>query len=104
MFGSAISNALDALRYYSGRVDASARTIARAGLRSAADPAAPASAAPAPPAGPAAGLDAGDIDLAGAMTDMLLAQRAFSAQLRVLETASEMSREVVDLPAKSRPN
>ncbi len=34
------------------------------------------------------------------MTSMLIAQRAFSAQLRVLKTADEMLKESVDVVGK----
>lgn len=92
--GTAISSALNALRMYSRRVDRAAETIAAAGLVDVtappADPDAGGGPTTPPPApGPV-------MDLAGAMTDMMIAQRAFSAQLRVLRTADEMLRDTVD--------
>ena len=93
MTATAISSALSALRMYSRQVDRAAESIARIGLFDpAADPAAGA-AVPVPLSGVATG-DAAD--LAGAMTDMMIAQRAFSAQLRVLRTADDMLQESVD--------
>jgi hypothetical protein len=71
------------------RVDRAAEAIAAAGLDTvppAADPSAP----PAEPA-PAA------MDLSEAMVAMRIAQRAFSAQLRVIETADQMMAESIRL-------
>lgn len=67
------------------RLDEAAGRIARFGLETS-------------PAGdgPDAVPPAGD-DLAGAMVDVLVAQRAFMAQLRSLEAASAMSEEAVRL-------
>jgi hypothetical protein len=89
--GTAIASALNALRLYTRRVDQAAERIASAGLFDvttgpppSTDPATP----PAPPQEP--------VDLGGAMVDMMIAQRAFAAQLRVLRTADEMLKETVE--------
>jgi len=89
--GTAVSNALAALRYYTRQVDRAAEQIAFAGLADVTtEPEGePRPAAPAP--------EAESPDLASAMFSMLVAQRAFSAQLRVLRTADEMLRESVDV-------
>jgi hypothetical protein len=89
--GTAITTALSALKMYSRRVDRSAEQIASVGLDlptdagdSAGMPGLPSTSGPA-------------VDLTDAMTSMLIAQRAFSAQLRVLKTADEMLKESVDV-------
>lgn len=89
--GTAISNALSALRYYTRQVDRAAERIALAGLTEVLPDA---EGEPAPAAAPAVTPDAPDLD--AAMVSMMIAQRAFSAQLRVLRTADEMLRESVD--------
>ncbi len=89
--GTAISTALSALRYYTRQVDRAAERIALAGL---ADVTADDEGEPAPAAG-AGTPDAPDLE--AAMVSMLIAQRAFSAQLRVLRTADEMLRESVEV-------
>jgi hypothetical protein len=84
----ALTSALTALRYYSGQVDRAAAQIANAGL----------DVVPAPTAGtpPSPLVPAADVpDLGAAMVSMMIAQRAFSAQLRVIETADQMLSEVV---------
>ena len=92
--GPAIASALNALRRYSRDVDWAAHTIAAAGLTDL--PAEPNNGGTTPgAASPSDAPVAGD--LASAMTSMLLAQRAFSAQLRVLRTADEMLKESVDV-------
>ncbi len=63
------------------RLDAAADRIARSGLETAA------------PGGADAEPAASGVDLAGASVDVLLAQRAFAAQLRVLEAAAAMAGE-----------
>lgn len=91
---TAMVSALNGLRLYSRRADQAATRIASAGLFPV-------------PAEPAAETDAGSTtpaaadpgDLGDAMVDMMVAQRAFAAQIRVLKTADQMQREVVDLPA-----
>jgi hypothetical protein len=91
--GPAIATALNALRMYSRRVDRAAESIATAGLvDGSTDPTDGAT-----PRETGAPASAGNPeDLASAMTDMLIAQRAFAAQLRVLRTADEMLKESVD--------
>ncbi len=90
--GTAISNALSALRYYTRQVDRAAERIAVAGL---AEIPSDTEGEPGSPAAPTGAPDTPD--LAAAMTSMMIAQRAFSAQLRVLRTADEMLRESVDV-------
>jgi flagellar basal body rod protein FlgF len=92
--GAAITSALNALRLYSRRVDRAAESIAAAGL---VDLAGETDAPETTPAEPLATLSGDSMDLAGAMTSMLIAQRAFVAQLRVLKTADEMLKETVDV-------
>jgi flagellar basal body rod protein FlgG len=88
---SALSSALHGITSSLRRMDRAANSIARSGLSDVpVGPNAPA-ASPGPPEGAEA------TDLPGAMVDMLMAQRAFSAQLRVLRTAEEMSRETTGL-------
>lgn len=91
--GTAIASALNALKQYSRSVDQAAERIATVGLFTvpAEQPQEPepGSPLPAPVAGPA--------DLGDAMVDMMIAQRAFAAQLRVIKTADEMLRDTVQL-------
>jgi hypothetical protein len=89
-------SALNGLRLYSRRVDQAAERIASAGLFSIPDDTA---APPETPPGPATPTAADPGDLGDAMVSMMVAQRAFAAQIRVLKTADQMRREVVDLPA-----
>jgi hypothetical protein len=93
--GTAISTALSALKMYSRRVDRSAEQIASVGLTEMPTDAGDSAGMP--------GLSASSgtpVDLTDAMTNMLIAQRAFSAQLRVLKTADEMLKESVDVVGK----
>ena len=90
--GTAITTALSAIRMYSRRVDRSAELIASAGLTEL--PTDPSDAAGMPGLAPASPEAA---DLTEAMTSMLIAQRAFSAQLKVLRTADEMLKESVEV-------
>ena len=88
---SAFSAARLGIQWSLQRLDAAAGRIARAGL---------ADVPPTPP--PAADPEPGavaesPVDLPREMVEVLLAQRAFSANLRVLETAGEMSKEIVNL-------
>lgn len=89
--GTAVSQALTALRYYTRQVDRAAAQIAFAGLADAtSDPEAePVPAAPPP--------ESESPDLTSAMLSMMAAQRAFSAQLRVLRGADQMLRESVEV-------
>lgn len=82
---SAMSSARLGMQRDVRRLDEAAGRIARFGLETGPEGAAPDAAPP-----------AGD-DLAGAMVDVLLAQRAFMAQLRTLETAAAMDEEAVRL-------
>ncbi len=91
----ATSSARLGLQWSLDRFARAASRIARAGL---ADPLAAPAPGAAPPAGAAAPADArDDVDLAGSMVDVLLAQRAFAANLRVLEAAGDMAREATRL-------
>ncbi len=92
---TAMVSALNALRLYSRRVDQAAERIASAGLVTI-----PEEPAPAPGATPSAPIE--PVDLGGAMVDMMVAQRAFAAQLKVIKSADQMLRELVDLPADFR--
>lgn len=95
--GTAITTALSALKLYSGRVDLAAGQIASAGLFE--PPTDPNDPSGMPGLPPAAG---GAVDLTEAMTSMLIAQRAYSAQLRVLKTADEMLQDSVDLVGRAK--
>jgi flagellar basal body rod protein FlgC len=79
---------------YSRRVDRSAEQIASVGLNDLPTDAADAG-MPGLPA-----TTGGSADLTEAMTSMLIAQRAFSAQLRVLRTADEMLKDSVEVVGK----
>jgi Flagellar basal body rod FlgEFG protein C-terminal len=89
--GTAVATALNALKRYSHRVDQAAERIASVGLFTVPDEQSqgPETATPSPVPEPT--------DLGGAMVDMMIAQRAFAAQLRVLKTSDEMLRDTVDL-------
>lgn len=91
--GTAISSAVNALRLYSRRVDRAAEQIAKAGLVPVASEG---SGDPEEPVAPISASAAESSDLGEAMVNMMIAQRAFSAQLRVLRTADEMLKESVD--------
>lgn len=91
---SAVTSALNALRMYSRQVDRAAQTIASAGLITI--PSDLSDAATTPPDVPASAAAPESADLAEAMTSMLIAQRAFAAQLRVLQSADEMLKETVE--------
>jgi Flagellar basal body rod FlgEFG protein C-terminal len=87
---TALSSAVNALKLYSRRVDQAAEQIASVGLGDLTpDPVQPVGgAAPAP--------ESGTQDLAGAMVDMMIAQRAFAAQLRVIRTADDMLKDSIE--------
>ena len=89
--GTAMANALNALRLYSRRVDQAAARIASVGLFS---PPSEQAQEPEPVTTPPTAEPA---DLGDAMVDMMVAQRAFAAQLRVLKTADEMLKDTVHL-------
>lgn len=87
----ALSSARMGIQWSLQRLGDAASRIARAGLEvapSGGPPSAPPAADPTP---------GGEVDLPDALVDMLIAQRAFSANLRVIETADEMSKEIVNL-------
>lgn len=81
----ALTAALQGLRGASRKFDQAAEAVAGATL---ADP----SGATAPPDALASAPD-----LTSAMVEMMIAQRAFSAQLRVVEAADTMTRESIHL-------
>lgn len=89
---SALSSARMGIQASMARMDRAAGKIARFALDVSAD-------VPAPMQGASAASDAAvpEDDLAGAMVDMIIAQRSFAAQLRVLETADEMSGEAINI-------
>jgi hypothetical protein len=90
--GTAITSALSALKLYSRRADRAAEQIATVGLTGASPDPTDTSGMPGLPAATGE-----SVDLSEAMMSMLTAQRAFSAQLRVLKTADEMLKESVDV-------
>jgi Flagellar basal body rod FlgEFG protein C-terminal len=90
--GTAITTALSALKLYSRRVDRSAEQVAATGLIDFPTDPGDSAGMPGRPATSGEG-----VDLTDAMTSMLIAQRAFSAQLRVLRTADEMLKESVEV-------
>lgn len=91
--GTALSTALNALKLYTRRVDLAAGQIARAGLTEVPTDGEGAS----PPSSGENAAAVGAADLGSAMVNMMIAQRAFSAQLRVLRTADEMLKESVEV-------
>ncbi len=84
---SALASAVNALRVNGRKVDQAAADIARIGL--------PTDATDAPPVSGDATVPA--VDLADAELRMLLAQRAFFAQLRTLRTVDAMMAETLRL-------
>ena len=75
------------------RIDRAASVISRAGLESSSTTPLPAtnadgSAAPTPHADP-------EMDVAGAMVDMLIAQRAFAEQLRVMQMVDQTMQDTI---------
>jgi hypothetical protein len=93
--GTAIASAINALKLYSRRVDQAAGRIASAGLFAVSNPSSSETDEPVPPVGASAPSE--PVDLGDAMVDMLIAQRAFAAQLRVLRTVDQMLEETVRL-------
>ena len=90
---SALSSALSALKSYTRQLDRAAESIAGIGLTDLCTTPSCGDGAPLPSPAAATG-DAAD--LAGAMTNMMIAQRAFSAQLHVLRTADDMLKETIE--------
>jgi hypothetical protein len=89
MISSALSSALAGIRYQEYLMDRAARAIAGIGPVEDTPPSldpTPQPAASDPP-----------MDLPEAMVTMLIAQRAFAAQLRVVRTAEDMARETLRL-------
>ena len=87
---SATASALQGIQACLRRMDKAAAVISGSGADVAAAPDAT-SPGGVPTDAPAAA------DVPGAMVDILIAQRAFSAQLRVLEAAGQMADEAVHL-------
>ena len=92
--GSAVSSALDGLRKAVERVNRDAGVIASSGLD-----VAPAPAPPVDPAGrvPVYPQPSSTPDFDAAMVHLIVAQRAFTAQRRTLETAEAMAGEAIRL-------
>ncbi len=90
---SALSSALQGMTSNLRRFDRAAAAVARLGLTSPqADPPGVPPSEPTPPPEPGQ-----PTDLTGTMTDILIAQRGYFAQLRLIEAARKMDREAVDL-------
>ena len=88
---SLLSSGLAGLQRFARKADRAALSIARSGLE-------PAAAAAGPASDPAAPAACAPDDVTGAMVDLLVAQRMFAAQLRVVRTADEMMQTAVELP------
>jgi len=88
----ALSSALQGLRSSIRRIDRAAADVARAGLP-VADEATAEAPLQLPPNVPAPGQP---IDLADSMTEILLAQRGYFAQLRLIEASRRMEQEALD--------
>jgi hypothetical protein len=88
-----LTTAANAMRVQMARAERAAHLIARGGLNgpAPAEPDAGAGDAPAPVAPPQ------EADTLDATVDLLLAQRAFAAQVRVIETADAVATEAVRL-------
>jgi flagellar hook protein FlgE len=85
---SATSSALAGIRNSLRRMDRAAAVISGAGVTP--EEVSPTASGVAPGSSTSA-----EMDLAGSMVDLLMAQRAFSAQLRVLETARQTADEAL---------
>lgn len=100
---SALQSALQGLQRYDWQMAQAASQVARFG-----DSLDPSRNAPAPGVAPAGAPDGGiphsiDVvteDLSGAMLKMLLAQRAYTAQIRIISVTDEMQQQVTDLGAR----
>ncbi len=88
----ALSSALQGLRSSQRRFDRAAEAVARAAIpvppEPPEDPSSPQPAMPEP---------GQPTDLTGSMTDILMAQRGYFAQLRLIEAAQKMHKEAIDL-------
>ncbi len=91
----ALATAARALRTYGQQVDQAAQDIARAGLPVAAEAAGDVVAGEVTPAAA--------VDLSEAEVRMLIAQRAFMAQLRTIRAADEMLAESIRLGEANAP-
>lgn len=89
--GAAMNSALNALKQYSRQVDQAASRIAEVDVFPVPNAQAPERTSPTPTQAVASA------DLGGAMVDMMVAQRAFAAQIRVLKSSDDMLRNTVDL-------
>ena len=81
---SAFSSALQGLARFGRRVDRDAAAISRAGLETSSGPSSPS-------------LAPDTLDLTGASVDLVASRTFYTAQLRVIETADEMTKESIDL-------
>lgn len=91
MIPSALSSSLQGIRISMQQVARSAESIARAGLESTH----PAPDATATNPRPAVGPPVPALELEEALVQMRIAQRAYTAQLRVAQTADAMSEELL---------
>jgi hypothetical protein len=98
---SASSSAIQGMQASLRKLDRAAATISRIGLD--AEPGAPASPDEPPLVLNVRSPAEAESDLPAAMIDMMTAQRAYSLNLRVLETANEMAKESIDLGRHQDP-
>ncbi len=77
------------------RIDRAASIISRAGLESSATPA-PTPSETSTTDVPAPAGNAPELDVTGAMVDLLMAQRAFAAQLRVIQAVDQTMQDTLD--------
>ncbi len=92
---SALSSALQGMTSNLRRLDRAAAVVARLGLTS---PPEPPESPGVPPDEPTPPPEPGQpTDLTGTMTDILIAQRGYFAQLRLIEAARKMEKEAIDL-------
>lgn len=97
MIPSAVSSALQGIRAQLQMVTRSAEGIARSGLGEPNTAQVEPHSAQRPPHGPPVPA----LELEEALVQMRIAQRAYTAQLRVLQTADEMSEAAIQLPERS---
>ncbi len=91
----ALSSALQGLTSNLRRFDRAAAVVARLGLTSPSEPPEPPGLPPSeetPPPEPGQ-----PTDLTGTMTEILIAQRGYFAQLRLIEAAQKTDKEAIDL-------